>query len=86
MEEMVGVSIKWHPVPVDPKTHDITPGARSMMHQMLLDAGLYGRLDASALPILTELAADSTGDVQASLNKLRAAITKHGAIEVSYEF
>jgi len=40
------------------KTHDITPGARSHMYQIMLDKGLIGLLDDTDLDLLEEAAKD----------------------------
>lgn len=91
----MGVSIGWQPV--EPKTRWVTPGWRSMMHQLLLDNNLYGQLDKSDIPLLLKLGReqmkgikdppfDYSDSIHAAFKALARAIRKHGSIVVVYEF
>lgn len=80
----MGVSISWYPV--DPHPRDITPGPRSMMHQLLLDNSLYGQLGKSDIPVLLKLGRGSGGEIQKAFQALARALRKHGSIIVTYDF
>jgi hypothetical protein len=91
----MGVSIGWQPI--EPTTRWITPGWRSMMHQLLLDNNLYGQLDKSDIPTLLEVGRkqmrgvkdppfDHADDIQKAFQSLVRAIRKHGSIVVIFEF
>lgn len=95
MEDSMGVSIGWQPV--EAKTRWITPGWRSMMHELLLNHCLYGTLGKKDIPTLLKLGRtqergnkeppfDYSEEIHSAFKELARAIRKHGAIVVVYDF
>jgi hypothetical protein len=91
----MGVSIGWQPMDPEPRWLDI--GWRSMMHQLLLDNGLYGRLDRDDIPLLRKIGRtqyrgvkeppfDHADDIQKAFEDLIRAIRKYDVILVTYAF
>ena len=80
----MGVSIGWQKV--NPRTTWITPGARSQMHQMLEESGMYGRLTRSDILTLQAMAEATHNDLRAAFEALVTAIEKHEEILVVCEF
>lgn len=86
----MGVSIFWSKT--IPTEHFITPGGRSAMHQVLLDQGLYGTLDASDIPALLQFARCGTEDMKPHPEMRRffhilvRAIRRHGRIILGFGY
>lgn len=91
----MGVSIGYQPI--EPKTTWITPGWRSMMHQLLLDNNLYGLLDKNDIPLLLKIGKeqckgtrdppfDYAEDIHAAFRTLVRAIRRHGSVVVVHRF
>lgn len=91
----MGVSIGWQRT--EPRTNWLTPGWRSMMHELLMDNGMYGVLYPSHAPLLREVGDkqmkglrdppfDYSDDIKACFEELATALEKHGEIVVVYAF
>lgn len=91
----MGVSIGWQTV--IGRTHWITPGWRSMMHQLLIDNDLYGDLDRRDIPLLLKVGReqrkgiaeppfDYADDIRKAFQSIARAIRRHGTVRTVYEF
>lgn len=88
----MGVSMEWRPAKGG-RWRYINVGWRSMLYNLLLDAGLLGDLDAGDIEPLQEIATnqrkniavppfDWSQDIHDEIGKLIVAIQRHGGVSV----